>query len=39
MEEIREITMNDFQAALRNVSPSISKQTILQFETWRKEKG
>ena len=39
MEDIREIDMNDFRAALKNVSPSISKQTILQFELWRKDKG
>ena len=39
MEDIREITKDDFQAALRNVSPSVSKHTILQFELWRKEKG
>jgi SpoVK/Ycf46/Vps4 family AAA+-type ATPase len=39
MEDIREIQIDDFHAALRNVAPSVSKQTIAQFDKWRKEKG
>ena len=39
MNEIRVVDIRDFESALKLVSPSVSKQSILEFEKWRKEKG
>ncbi len=39
MSEIRPVSAADFELSLRNIAPSVSKQTILEFERWRKEKG
>jgi SpoVK/Ycf46/Vps4 family AAA+-type ATPase len=39
MSEIRGIEIKDFEAALKTVTPSVSKHTLLELELWRKEKG
>ncbi|KAK5125251.1 hypothetical protein LTR85_000927 [Meristemomyces frigidus] len=38
-EDIRPIQMEDFQASLVNIRPSVSKEGLKQFEDWAKEFG
>lgn len=38
-EDIRPIQMEDFQASLVNIRPSVSKQGLKEFEDWAKEFG
>ncbi|KAK4540896.1 hypothetical protein LTR36_008838 [Oleoguttula mirabilis] len=38
-EDIRPILMEDFQASLVNIRPSVSKEGLKQFEDWAKEFG
>ncbi|OSS46277.1 hypothetical protein B5807_08693 [Epicoccum nigrum] len=39
MDEIRPICFEDFQASLRTIRPSVSKQGLKEFEDWAKEFG
>lgn len=39
MNEIRGIEIRDVEAALKIVVPSVSKHTISELESWRREKG
>lgn len=39
MNEIRGVELRDFEAAMKVVTPSVSKHTISELENWRKEKG
>ncbi|KAK8168436.1 P-loop containing nucleoside triphosphate hydrolase protein [Phyllosticta citrichinensis] len=39
MEEIRPIQLEDFEASLNSIRPSVSKQGLKQFEDWAKEFG
>ena len=39
MDEIRPIQFKDFQASLRTIWPSVSKQGLLVFEDWAREFG
>ena len=38
-EEIRPIRMEDFQASLVNIRPSVSRQGLKEFEDWAREFG
>lgn len=38
-DEIRPISMRDFEASMVNIRPSVSKQGLKQFEDWAKEFG
>ena len=38
-DEIRPIQMEDFEASLINIRPSVSKQGLKEFEDWAKEFG
>jgi len=38
-EDIRPIGMQDFEASLVTIRPSVSKQGLKQFEDWAKEFG
>lgn len=39
MEDIRPIQFEDFQASLANIRPSVSKQSLKEFEDWAREYG
>ncbi len=39
MTEIRGVQVKDFEAAMKAVTPSVSKATIAEFEKWQKEKS
>lgn len=39
MDQIRPIQIEDFQASLVNIRPSVSQQGLLEYETWAKEFG
>ncbi|KAJ4330588.1 hypothetical protein N0V87_009849, partial [Didymella glomerata] len=39
MDEIRPIQFKDFQASLRTIRPSVSKQGLQEFEDWAREFG
>lgn len=39
MDEIRPIQYKDFQASLRTIRPSVSKQGLQEFEDWAREFG
>ncbi|KAH6637792.1 P-loop containing nucleoside triphosphate hydrolase protein [Boeremia exigua] len=39
MDEIRPICFQDFQASLRTIRPSVSKQGLKEFEDWAREFG
>jgi len=39
MDEIRPIRFEDFQASLRTIRPSVSKQGLKEFEDWAREFG
>lgn len=39
MDEIRPIRFQDFQASLRTIRPSVSKQGLKEFEDWAREFG
>jgi len=39
MTSIRPIGLDDFKLSLKSNSPSVSQQTIDDFDTWRKERG
>ena len=39
MDEIRPIRFEDFQASLRTIRPSVSKQGLKEFEEWAREFG
>ncbi|PQE07956.1 putative SAP1-member of the AAA- family protein [Rutstroemia sp. NJR-2017a WRK4] len=39
MDDIRPIQMEDFEASLVNIRPSVSKQGLQEFEDWAKEFG
>ena len=38
-EAIRPIGLDDFRASLRTNAPSVSKETIEEFDAWRRSKG
>ena len=38
-EAIRPINLDDFRASLRQNAPSVSRETIEQFNEWRRSKG
>lgn len=38
-DEIRPIGMQDFEASLQNIRPSVSKQGLKEFEDWAREFG
>lgn len=38
-EAIRPISLDDFKASLKTNSPSVSAQTIEDFDEWRRSKG
>ncbi|QIX00776.1 hypothetical protein AMS68_006293 [Peltaster fructicola] len=38
-DDIRPIGMQDFQASLKNIRPSVSKQGLKEFEDWAREFG
>ena len=38
-EEIRGITMDDFEASLYNIRPSVGRQGLKEFEEWAREFG
>jgi len=38
-EAIRPINLDDFRASLRTNAPSVSRQTIQDFDSWRRSKG
>lgn len=37
--QIRKLTVADFEKATKSVAPSVSKHTIQEFDNWRREKG
>lgn len=39
MDEIRPMRFQDFQASLRTIRPSVSKQGLKEFEDWAREFG
>jgi SpoVK/Ycf46/Vps4 family AAA+-type ATPase len=39
MDQIKPITITDFEASLVNIRPSVSKQGLKEFEDWAKEFG
>ena len=39
MNDVRAVNFEDFRIAMRAISPSVSHNTIKEFELWRKEKG
>lgn len=39
MDEIRPMQVEDFEASLTNIRPSVSKQGLKEFEDWAKEFG
>lgn len=39
MDEIRPMRFEDFQASLRTIRPSVSKQGLQDFEDWAREFG
>jgi len=38
-EEVRSLQFRDFKAALDNVKPSVSKDSLKMYEQWNKEYG
>jgi SpoVK/Ycf46/Vps4 family AAA+-type ATPase len=38
-EDIRPISLADFESSLVNIRPSVSKQGLQEFEDWAKEFG
>lgn len=38
-EDIRPISLQDFEASLVTIRPSVSKQGLQEFEDWAKEFG
>jgi len=36
--EVRAVGVQDFEEAVKTVTPSVSKATIAEFEKWQKEK-
>ena len=38
-EAIRPINLDDFRASLRQNAPSVSRETIEEFDAWRRSKG
>lgn len=38
-DSIRPISLQDFEASLVNIRPSVSKQGLKEYETWAKEFG
>jgi len=38
-DSVRKVALTDFVKAKKNVQPSVSKHTILEFELWQKEKA
>lgn len=39
MDSLRPIGLEDFRASLRSNAPSVSRETIQEFEEWRRSKG
>jgi SpoVK/Ycf46/Vps4 family AAA+-type ATPase len=39
MDQIRPIQFQDFQASLKTIRPSVSKQGLKEFEDWSREFG
>lgn len=39
MDEIRPIELGDFEASLKTIRPSVSKESLKQYEDWAKEFG
>ena len=39
MESLRPMGLDDFRASLRTNAPSVSRQTIEEFDEWRRSKG
>jgi SpoVK/Ycf46/Vps4 family AAA+-type ATPase len=39
MDQIRPIQFQDFQASLKTIRPSVSKQGLQEFEDWSREFG
>ncbi len=39
MDEIRPIGLNDFEASLRTIRPSVSKSGLKEYEDWAGEFG
>jgi SpoVK/Ycf46/Vps4 family AAA+-type ATPase len=39
MDEIRPIRFEDFEASLRTIRPSVSKEGLKKFEDWAREFG
>lgn len=39
MDEIRPISLSDFEASLNNIRPSVSKAGLKEYEDWAKEFG
>ena len=39
VSEIRKINIDDFKAALKVFTPSVSKHTIAEFAEWQRDKG
>jgi SpoVK/Ycf46/Vps4 family AAA+-type ATPase len=39
IDQIKAITVEDFEASLVNIRPSVSKQGLKEFEDWAKEFG
>ena len=39
MDQIRPICFEDFEASLVNIRPSVSKQSLKEFEDWAREFG
>jgi SpoVK/Ycf46/Vps4 family AAA+-type ATPase len=39
IDQIKPITVEDFEASLVNIRPSVSKQGLKEFEDWAKEFG
>lgn len=38
-EDIRSISLRDFEASLLTIRPSVSKEGLQQFEDWAKQYG
>jgi len=38
-DSVRKVNLSDFTKAKKNVQPSVSKHTILEFEAWQREKA
>lgn len=39
VNEIRGVTVDDFYKSMKNIVPSVSRHSIMEFENWMKEKG